>query len=206
MKIILGSQSKNRLTLLTHLPLSLTVIKSTVDEDKIYGDSPRDTLQKRAQAKTDNIIKIITNRSNLPNAAYLIITADSGVIIGNTLLGKPADYNEAHTMLTTLAGKTHQFLTATSIVKLTRSGKSQTDINKHWNSLTSTNVTLRKLNKQDIQTYIKMMKKKILTVAGAYTLTDSPQNFITKVDGSVSNVIGLPYEVLIPILFEEKIL
>lgn len=197
-KIILASQSLGRRTLLTQLGVQFEIMVSDVDEDAITHQDATQTLKQRAIAKADKIAKKLSSNYELQATNYLIIAADSSAIIDNEIFGKVRNSEEAHTMVRALMGKTHDFATATSI-RLIENGKEI----KKWNDVAHTAVTLRTMNDIEIDQYLT--RYDFTRFAACYTFNETPWDWITKLDGSFTNVIGLPFEVLLPILRETNI-
>lgn len=218
MQLILASSSLGRKKILSFLKIPFTVIPSTVDEEKIFGKTPLETLELRAKLKGEEVIERITNQElRIKNEKIrsqpiicLILSADSGIILGKELIGKPKYRKEAVKILKKLSGKTHEFVTAIYAIKISKiknqrsktNIKNQKDI-KIWQDHDRSLVTFRKLSEEDIKLYLSLTD--YTKFAGGYALV-SAQNFITKVEGSLSNVIGFPLEKIIPILKENKLL
>lgn len=214
MHLILASQSEGRKKLLSQYRIPFEIIPSYLDEDKIVAKTPLSTVKLRAKLKGEDVAGKITVGSNL------ILSADSGAILGKTLIGKPKDYNEAVKILKTLSGKTHEFVTAIYIIKAggergrapeatdvrSTDGRESLDRTRAkykyrsnvWQDFDTSFVTFRKLTGDDIRRYLSITN--YTKYAGGYALFDSPQDFITEIRGSLSNVIGLPLEKFNPVL------
>lgn len=96
-------------------------------------------------------------------------------------------------------GRTHIFATAVTIVLF-----DGTQAKKTWEKTIKTRVTMRKMTPIEIDSYVSRFD--FARFAAAYALNEAPWNLITKIDGSYTNVIGLPFEVLLPILRQQKII
>ena len=244
MKLVLASQSPGRKELLSYLNIPFEIIPSGLDEDKITGKTPLDTLKLRSKLKGESVAhKTLSSRFTLHAKRFIILSADSGAILDGKLIGKPKNYRDAVRILQTLSGKTHGFITAVYITKLANSQIPilKTDLNaktpdpkkryyfaqkhqilnghvvsekfgikglpaikiKTYQTFDRSFVTFRRLTDEDINLYLK--NTDYTRFAGGYAIA-SAQNFITKIDGSVSNVIGLPMEKVILILKETGIL
>ena len=228
-KLVLASQSLGRKKLLDYLQIPYEIIPSEVDEDKITAKTPLDTLQLRARLKAENVAQKLSSTRLYPLDArrLFILSADSGAILDAELIGKPKDKKDAVKILKKLSGRTHQFVTAVYIVKLS-TNKSKYKVEKHrtsplkntqkalqsdspgvlkseviFNGISKSSVTFRKLDKDEIDFYLKTINFR--RYAASYALV-SAQNFITRITGSTSNIIGLPLEIVIPILREQKLL
>lgn len=202
-KLILASKSEGRKKLLEYLKIPFEIIPSAIDEEKIIARSPIDTLRLRARLKCEDV-------AARPAVAGLIISADSGAILGNQLIGKPKDRNDALRILSLLSGKTHLFATAVYIIKLQTNSSNNTTpgvlrsdspgvlkAEIVLNGISKSFVTFRKLKGEEIDFYLSKTDYK--RFAASYAIV-SAQDFITEVKGSISNVIGLPLELLVPIL------
>jgi len=190
MKLILASSSTGRRKLLTALKVPFEIVPSEIDEDKINHATPKQTIRLRAKAKAENIYKKY-KRQNV-----LILAADSMVILKGQTMGKPKDKQEAKLMLKKLSGTTHNFTTAFYII-VGNSG----EIYKGDEIST---ITFNKMTDEEIDLYLSI--DDYTKYAGAYSLFDSPQWFVKEVKGSISNIVGLPLEKVIPILKKEGIL
>jgi len=183
--IVLASSSNGRNFLLSLLKIPFKVITSDIDEESINPKDPKELVLKRAQAKGKSVEKKLPKNKNC-----LIIAADSMAFLNNKPYGKAKDEKEAIRFLSDLSGKTHQFLTGTWI--------KDTKSKKVWNNISESFVTIRKLSNKEIRRYSRY--DNLTKYAGAYSIFNSPQDFVTKIEGSITNVIGLPLEILLPII------
>lgn len=216
MNLILASQSQGRKKLLDYLNIPFEIIPSKLDEEKIIGKSPVETLRLRARLKGEEVTNQLLSPPKQPRSPnqfqkqklsltikqfnnlameYLILSADSGAIINDELIGKPKDYDNAVNILKKLSGKTHQYVTCTYIIKLSTNKSKGKEIILDDTDISYVN--FRKLEAEDITLYLRLTDYQ--RFAASYVLI-SAQNFITKIEGSISSVIGLPLEKLIPIL------
>ena len=120
-------------------------------------------------------------------------------IIGKKTFGKSIDREQTREMLKSLMGRTHLFATAITIVLF-----DGTKAKKIWEKTVKTRVTMRKLTPVEIDSYVSRFD--FTRFAAAYAINEAPWDLITKIDGSYTNVIGLPFEVLLPILRQLKII
>jgi septum formation protein len=112
--------------------------------------------------------------------ALPVLAADTSVILGRRILGKPANAKEAAAMLGALSGKTHHVLTAVALVF---QGKLAV-------ALSDTAVRFRRLSANEIASYVATGEP--LDKAGAYGIQGRAAAFIKQIDGSYSGVMGLP--------------
>ena len=152
---------------------NFTVEKPDVEED--FPDTlPVDQVAKYLAAKKAEYFRPKINDE-------IIVTADTVVVLGDTILNKPADRNEAIQMLSTLSGKTHLVITGVCIVSK----------EKEESFDDTTAVTFKSLSRQEIEFYVDNYKP--YDKAGAYGAQDwIGMVAIDKIDGSYFNVMGLP--------------
>lgn len=197
--IILASQSIGRRTLLEKLGLRFRVVLAQVDEDKITDPDPLKMLRRRAEAKAREITTHPRVYNLAENAQSLVIAADSMGIYGKKTFGKARDRDEARRILKTLMGKTHTFATAININLLV-----DDKVKKTWEKVVKSRVTLRKLSTTELESYLA--RYDFSRFAAGYALNETPWDLVTKIEGSYTNVIGLPFEILLPVLRQLKII
>jgi len=183
-KLVLGSGSPRRKELLTGLGLKFEVRVSDVDESIDPSWPLTEVAQRLAERKAEALMEIA-------EANEIVITADTVVHVEGKLLNKPADKEEALSMLKQLSGRSHEVYTGVCI---------STSTWKH--SFTDcTKVTFATLNEHELQHYIENYKP--FDKAGSY----GAQDFIglvgiAKLEGSYFNVMGLPTHMLYAMLKE----
>ncbi len=197
--VVLASQSIGRKMLLEKLGIRFRVAVSRIDEEAITDKTPESTLKKRAAAKAHEVIAHPRVYAIPEDRQTLLITADSMAIVGKKTFGKSTDREDTRTILKALMGRTHVFATAIHI-SLFENGT----IKKTWEKLVKTRVTLRKLTATELESYVARFD--FSRFAAGYAINEAPWDIITKIDGSYTNVIGLPFEVLLPILRTLKII
>lgn len=197
--IILASQSIGRRMLLEKLGVRFRVSVARIDEDAIVDKKPETTIKKRAAAKALEVANHPRVYSIPEERESLIIAADSMAILGAKTFGKSTDREHTREILKNLMGKTHAFTTAVHIILM--NGEK---VKKTWEKSVTTKVTFRKMNTTEIESYITRFD--FTRFAAGYALNEAPWDLVTKLDGSYTNVIGLPFEVLLPILRQLKII
>jgi septum formation protein len=170
-----------------------------MDEEAIQDKDPIKMIARRAAAKADELIKNPRVYMVPQEDKALIIAADSMAILGKKTYGKSHEKDVTRQMLKELMGKTHTFVTATKIVYLV-AGKQE----KVWTATTSTKVTFRKMTTPELELYVT--RYDFSRFAAAYSINEMPWDLVTKIDGSYTNVIGLPFEVILPIFKSLKII
>lgn len=183
-KIILGSSSPRRADILKKLKLDFQIIPSSYVEPHNKTDFSYAFVEESAYNKALFVAR------ELKNEPYLVIGADTIVVIDNKILEKPKDYNDAVNMLKKLSGRTHFVVTAVAVIN--------SENLKYYVQSTTTFVTFESLTDKQIIDYIEEFKP--FDKAGAYGIQELPAGFVKSVDGSLDNVIGLPSETLLQLL------
>ena len=175
MKFILASSSPRRKDLLFRLQTPFDVILPNVDESMIVpGGSPETYCTALSELKANDISQ------HYPGE--LVIGADTIVVLGDEILGKPGDKAAAEHMLQTLSGKTHQVYTGVCL--------QWTEKNIHHLFAEITTVTFRNLDDRDIAHYIESCPP--YDKAGAYGIQDWSAVFVKEIRGCYDNVVGFP--------------
>jgi len=174
--LILASASPRRRMLLKEVVSEFSVIDSLATELNDPGLGPRRLCELNAERKA----WLVAER--YPH--HLILGADTLVFLDGDPLGKPADTDEARRMLARLSGRTHQVITGVCLIH--RAGS-----RLHLFS-EATYVRFRPLEPADINAYLERVA--VLDKAGAYAIQEHGSMLVESVEGSLSNVIGLPVE------------
>jgi len=172
--LILASASPRRAELLRGLGLEFTVLTSAAEEAHQDDFTARELCLLNAYRKARAVAK------QHPQA--LVLGADTLVYLGTTLYGKPTDMADAHRMLRELAGHTHQVVTGVCLLHLA----------KHRCRLfaETTDVTFKPLSDAQITAYLKAIQP--LDKAGGYAIQDRGDDIVERINGSFTNVVGLP--------------
>jgi len=174
MQLILASASPRRRQLLAQLNLNFTVLVSS-QEEKVDGEQDPVLLAERlALAKAREVA------TGLPEG--LVIGADTIVVLGERILGKPASKTEAKEMLELLSGREHQVISGLALVKAVTG--------EYWIAHEITSVWFRVLDADEIASYIASGEP--FDKAGAYGIQGLGAVFVEKIEGCYFNVVGLP--------------
>jgi 23S rRNA (uracil1939-C5)-methyltransferase len=182
--LVLASASPRRRELMQALGLDFEVLPADVPEDPRPGELPSDLVQRLSRDKAKKIADGMDQG--------FVIGADSVVVYQGKPVGKPADDDEARTMLRELRGTTHHVCTGLTVIDA-ESGRSLTD------SLTS-QVTLREFSDEEIETSIASGTPK--DKAGAYAVQDTELRPASHWEGCYNNIVGLPLCRLLEMLSE----
>lgn len=180
--VVLASTSPRRAELLHAAGISFRVQAADVRELESHALPPRDLCLANADLKAQAVA------TRHPTA--VVIGADTVVALPEETLGKPSDRSEARTMLEKLAGRTHEVLTGVCIL--------HQELGKACRFVEVTRVTFRPASEIDFDAYLDRVDP--LDKAGAYAAQEDHDALIESMDGSLSNVIGLPVERLREVL------
>ena len=183
-RIILASASPRRVELLEKIGLRFKVEPSNYEEDMHSELEPHEFARKISLEKAEAVA------SKHKNA--IVIAADTIIVFGSKILGKPHTENEARKMLETINGKSHSVITGFSIM--------DTGKNKTISKSVETKIHIRKLTPAEIDAYVK--SKEPLDKAGAYAIQGLGAVFVERIEGDYFNVIGLPLSALTKALKE----
>jgi septum formation protein len=186
--IILASQSPRRAYLLEQAGLKFSVIPSPLDEDAIPVSTPSSYVKTLAEAKAKEIACQYPDK--------WVIGADTIVLIDHIILGKPKSNQEAFSMLKKLSGKIHQVLTGYAIYR-------HADIDL-FSEVVTTDVFFKTLSDREIQWYIQT--KEPFDKAGAYAIQGIGTFLVKRINGSYTNVVGLPVCEVIEYLLKKEII
>ncbi len=177
---ILASTSPRRQQILTEASYEFTVVPPDIDESAF----PTEGIQPGKYAEQLALVKAKNVAEKYPHC--LVIGADTVVDFEGQIIGKPADAKEAEHITKKLFSAPHKVITGIAIVKLRDSIElSQSD---------TTIIYPRKLTPQQITEHIKGESWR--DKAGAYAIKENGDEFIERIDGSLTNVMGLPMELL----------
>jgi len=182
MRLILASESPRRAELLKAAGFEIEVIRGRINEDRHEGEPAEDYILRVAAAKADAVAR---ERRDLP-----IVAADTVVVFDGHIMGKPKDDAEATAMLRILAGRTHEVLTGVVV----RFG------DKRRSHIERTRVRMAPMSPAEIAWYVSTGEPR--DKAGAYAVQGLASRFIESIEGSYSNVVGLPVAVVYRLLLE----
>lgn len=187
--VILASESPRRKKFLRQLGMKFTIFPAAVDETPYYGEQAADFAQRMAVAKATVAAE--------QNPSSWVIGADTVVTLnGGEILGKPDNPAQALIILKQLRGKTHQVVTGLCLCCL----------DKNINSLLVeiTDVTFMDVSDDVLLSYIKTGEP--LDKAGAYGIQGIGAFLVKSINGSCSNVIGMPLSQLVSLLIDNDII
>lgn len=185
-RIILASASPRRRELLKKVVRRFKVVPSGVDEDRFRGLEPNALALEAALAKARAVGR--------KHPSSLIIAADTLVLLGDKVFGKPASRDRARAMLAKMSGKTHKVITAVVLYRKDRG--------RLVAGLEMSRVTFKKLGRKAIEDYLDSCE--YLDKAGAYAIQESGDSLVARLEGDYDNVVGLPVALLQRLMAEYR--
>jgi septum formation protein len=177
--IILASASPRRKNIFEMMNIPVIVQPSSIEEIAPNGKTPGETVCILAGEKADDVAG--------STADGIIISADTIVVLGETILGKPDNHTEAASMLKKLSGREHSVYSGVCVIYKNSAERNQ----KRFTFFERTKVTFSPLEEWEIEQYIKTGSP--LDKAGAYGIQDDMGSlFVKKIEGDYYNVVGFP--------------
>jgi septum formation protein len=193
-RILLASKSPRRLALLSQIVEGnkIEVMDSNEPEEYIPNEDPIMRVTRLAKVKAHSAA-----RKNFSKSIQLIIGADTEIVVDNEVIENPgSDEEKARAILYRLSGRVHEAMTGLVVLKIA-DGK----IIDEKQTCVSTRVQFKQLSSNEIEDYIA--SKEPFGKAGAYGIQGKGALFIEAIDGSYSNVVGLPLENLIDLMAKD---
>jgi septum formation protein len=175
-RLVLASASPRRSELLRQLGVPFEVIPGKANEISPAHLSSHEVCEVNAHRKARAVAR--------QHPGALVLGADTVVALGTTIFGKPSDVADARRMLRALSGKTHQVITGIALMHFAAQRERLFAV--------STTVVFRKLTAAQIDAYLA--KVHTLDKAGAYAIQEHGDMIVEGINGSFSNVVGLPLE------------
>jgi septum formation protein len=172
-RIVLASASPRRAELLRAAGIDFDVQPADVDESIGGGELPIEYVSRLAEAKGRLVYE--------HDRARTVLAADTAVIVDAHILGKPADERDARRMLRLLSDRKHEVLTAVSVFHPGEIVDTRVEV---------TSVEFASLTDSDVDWYVSTGEP--MDKAGAYAVQGLASRFVTRIEGSYSNVVGLP--------------
>lgn len=180
MRLVLASASPRRAELLAAAGFDVDVIAADVHEVMDVEETPDGYARRLAQLKAEAVKARAGDRP--------ILGADTIVLVDNLVLEKPVDEADATRMLRMLSGRAHTVLTAVCLIN------PAPDARRVQVAVTRTLVEFAELSADEIDWYVASGEPK--DKAGGYAIQGLASRFVTRIDGSYSNVVGLPVAVV----------
>jgi septum formation protein len=174
--LILASQSPRRQRLLLAAGVTFEVRPVDIDERPRSGESAATYVERMADDKAAAALKRFDLRED-----DWVLAADTTVVLDDEVIGKPLDREDAVRMIGHLAGRTHQVFTAVCLIAAD---------GRRLRTMVRTSVSFRPAGKSEIERYVALGESD--DKAGGYAVQGKGAMLIDRIDGSFTNVIGLP--------------
>jgi len=186
MKIVLASASKRRKELLQLIGLNPEIIPPEIDEVVRPAEAIDVFLERVTIAKAIEVYK-------KKYFSHLLISADTVVLLDDSLIGKPVDREDAFRMLKQLSGRRHEVLTGLALMY---QGETRFAISRTY-------VFFKPLHEQEINFYLD--RENFMDKAGAYAIQGRAAVFVERIDGCFFNVMGFPLNLFYRMLGERDL-
>ena len=187
-RLVLASKSPRRIEMLTELFGSIECISPSFEEKAKIDESGTDYVKRNASGKAAAVVP------QMQGTNWVVLGADTIVELNRQILEKPSSSEHAAHILNTLSGKTHEVITGYSLIY--SSGYQVT-------SCVHTKVSFRRIEAKEIDQYI--LSGEHSDKAGAYGIQGLASSFVEKIDGSYTNVVGLPLSQIVEALRQGSI-
>jgi septum formation protein len=175
-RLVLASESPRRRHLLQQAGYDFEVVPSSIEEEPAPGEAPLTTAVRLAIEKALAVVPLVRQGS-------VVLAADTLVVVGDRVYGKPRNESEAVSTLRELLGRNHDVITAWSLLSTARP----------WSATTGfcrSTVRMREAGEREIREYVRTGEP--MDKAGAYAAQGEGSRFVAAVIGPLDNVIGLP--------------
>ena len=180
-KIILASKSGVRKKILDQNNIICEVIPANVDEDLIK----KSMLQEKATPKiiSKNLAEVKANKISQKKPEEIVLGADSVIDLDGELISKPTNREEAINILKKLNGKKHKLISSVCISK---------NGSMIWNITDESTLTMKKLNLDEIKSYLTKIRDKELFAYGVYQIEADGKSLFSEIKGDENTIMGLP--------------
>ena len=180
-KIILASKSGVRKKILESNGINCEVVPSNIDEDIIKESLFKEKASPEIISK--NLAELKANKISEKRPNELVLGADSVVDLNNKIISKPKSREEALHILQKLNGKKHKLISSVCISK---------NGSMIWNCTDTSTLTMKKLNLDEIKSYLLKIKDKELYAYGVYQIEADGQSLFSRIEGDKDTIMGLP--------------
>ncbi len=179
--IILASKSGVRKKILNKNGISCEVVPSNIDEDQIKESLLKEKASPEIISK--NLAELKANKVSGKNPDKIVLGADSVVDLNGKLISKPTKREEALGILQKLNGQKHQLISSVCISK---------NGSMIWNFTDVSALTMKKLNLNEIKSYLAKIRDKELYAYGVYQIEADGRSLFSKIEGDENTIMGLP--------------
>ena len=180
-KIILASRSNVRKEILNKNGITCEVLPANIDEEQIKESLLKEKATPEIISK--NLAELKANKVSKKKNEQLVLGADSVVDLNGELISKPANRDEALNILKKLNGQKHQLISSVCISK---------NGSMIWNYTDASTLTMKKLNLDEIKSYLAKIRDKELYDYGVYQIEADGRSLFSKIEGDEDTIMGLP--------------
>ena len=180
-KIILASKSGVREKILKENDIKCEVLPANIDEDQIKESLLGENATPKIISK--NLAELKANKISQIKPSEIVLGADSVIDLEGELISKPKSREEAINILKKLNGKKHQLISSVCISK---------NGSMIWNFTDASTLTMKKLNLDEIKSYLLKIKDKELFAYGVYQIEADGRSLFSKIEGDENTIMGLP--------------
>jgi septum formation protein len=192
-KIILASKSGVRKKILDQHDINCKVLPANVDEDLVKESLLKEKATPEMISK--NLAELKANKVSNKEPNEIVLGADSVIDLNGELISKPKSRKEALNILQKLNGKKHNLISSVCISK---------NGSMIWNYTDSSDLTMKQLNFDEIESYLKKIKDKELYAYGVYQIEADGKSLFAKIEGDEHSIMGLPIKKIKEYLSELK--
>ena len=181
MKIILASKSGVRKKILENHKINCNVVPANIDEDQVKESMISEKATPELVSK--NLAELKANKISSKKPDELVLGADSVIDLEGKLISKPKTREEAVEILKKLNGKKHQLISSACLSK---------NGSMIWNHTDASTLTMKKLNLDEIKSYLGKIKDEVLYAYGVYQIEADGRSLFSKIEGDEDTIMGLP--------------
>ncbi len=181
MKIVLASKSGVRKKILENHRINCSVVPANIDEDQVKESMISEKATPELVSK--NLAELKANKISSKKPDELVLGADSVIDLEGKLISKPKTREEAVEILKKLNGKKHQLISSVCISK---------NGSMIWNHTDASTLTMKKLNLDEIKSYLGKIKDEVLYAYGVYQIEADGRSLFSKIEGDEDTIMGLP--------------
>ena len=180
-KIILASRSDVRKEILNKNGIICEVLPANINEEQVKESLLKEKATPEIISK--NLAELKANKVSKKKNEQLVLGADSVVDLNGELISKPTNRDEALNILKKLNGQKHQLISSVCISK---------NGSMIWNFTDASTLTMKKLNLDDIKSYLAKIRDKELYAYGVYQIEADGRSLFSKIEGDEDTIMGLP--------------
>lgn len=188
--LLLASGSPRRKELLAQIGVVFSVCPMDIDETQYPEETPEEYVKRLSLEKAQAALAL--------NPEAVVVGADTSVVLNGKVLGKPESDAQAKSMLRLLSGRTHQVITGVALIRHqgteqdNQQGNQKDNGHQIQNAVVTTVVSFLPISDEQIDQYVATKEPE--DKAGSYGIQGKAAVFVERIEGSYSNVVGLPLE------------